>query len=113
MFFLFSSSCMLPTDFTSVGCLDVNCFEPGFNVSLSNMSASLCTNTCTSRGFYYTGLYNGTECRCANSPPCEGVWSRSMADMCGVPCSGDVTSLCGGRDAVQVYSYPGKMSSAE
>ncbi|XP_054772396.2 adhesion G-protein coupled receptor G6-like [Lytechinus pictus] len=95
-------------NFTTIGCRHKDCFNPVITISRPNMTTPLCGNTCASRGFYYSGLVNGTECWCANSPPCQEEMYRMEDNICGMPCPGDVNEFCGGQNAVQIYSHPGK-----
>jgi hypothetical protein len=70
----------------------------GFNENAPGMTAEMCTQTCTSKGFPYAGTQYGTWCFCGTSYGKSG-----KADNCNMKCGGAGNEICGGTWANSVY----------
>ncbi|KAG6979853.1 WSC domain-containing protein [Fusarium oxysporum f. sp. conglutinans] len=66
------------------------------------MSIVACQSYCLSYSWYVFGLQNGDSCLCDSRLRMD---SRLVNDSkCNIHCNGNTTNLCGGSDAVQVFS---------
>ncbi|EXA35123.1 hypothetical protein FOVG_13894 [Fusarium oxysporum f. sp. pisi HDV247] len=66
------------------------------------MSIVACQSYCLSYSWYVFGLQNGDSCLCDSRLRMD---SRLVDDSkCNIHCNGNTTNLCGGSDAVQVFS---------
>ena len=95
-----------PPGATSLGCFkdqgdptgtngrDLN----GFTENVPGMTAEMCTQTCTSKGFPYAGTQYGTQCFCGTS-----YGNAGKADNCDMKCGGAGNEICGGTWANSVY----------
>ena len=95
-----------PPGATSLGCFkdqedptgtsgrDLN----GFAEDVPGMTAEMCTEMCTSKGFSYAGTQYGTWCFCGTSYGKSG-----KADNCNMKCGGAGNEICGGSWANSVY----------
>jgi hypothetical protein len=73
----------------------------GYVFASAAMTNSLCTATCSSKGFAFAGTRVGNVCFCGNSYGRYGT-----ADNCTTACFGDATKICGGGLANSVYKVP-------
>lgn len=48
-----------------------------------------------------------TECYCGESLPATLVELDVSGESCSMACAGDTEALCGGRDAIVIYSLGG------
>jgi hypothetical protein len=55
------------------------------------MTPDLCSDTCLSKGYKYSGIENGKDCYCGSNAP------KNKSDKCNVPCSGDRKHSGGGK----------------
>lgn len=63
------------------------------------MTHLVCNGMC--QGYSYFGVENGSECYCGNNPnPPQG---RAHPRSCNVPCSGNVSQVCGGPSQLSVF----------
>ncbi|KAI1141191.1 hypothetical protein F5Y05DRAFT_301908 [Hypoxylon sp. FL0543] len=82
-------------------------------VPLDELTIVACVNGCTALkpvgqilGHYqYIGLWNGWQCICGTQLVPEA--RKLPLDDCNTPCNGDPMHLCGGKDAIAVYSIVG------
>ncbi|WKT52500.1 Carbohydrate-binding WSC [Fusarium oxysporum f. sp. vasinfectum] len=66
------------------------------------LSIVACQSYCLSYSWYVFGLQNGDSCLCDSRLRMD---SRLVDDSkCNIHCNGNTTNLCGGSDAVQVFS---------
>jgi hypothetical protein len=68
-----------------------------------NQSPSTCTAACIALGFRFAGTEYGQECWCADSLASTGVPAPDGNEQCNMPCTGDSTISCGGKDRIDVY----------
>ena len=68
------------------------------------MTVEMCLSICRSKGFHYSGLEWQCECHCGNEP--HGVFEWAWPDKCDDRCSGDSNQICGGSNAMSVYTTP-------
>eukprot|EP00904_Undaria_pinnatifida_P003872 jgi/Undpi1/13486/HiC_scaffold_8.g03145.m1 len=69
-------------------------------VSSSSMTADDCQVLCSGSAFF--GTQYGLECWCGAS----GIeYDRHGAGVCNFDCTGDSSEICGGRNAMSVYSF--------
>lgn len=85
---------------------------PTFINGNTDATPTTCVQRCANAGYYFAGLQNGGECWCGNS---YGKYcaAANSAMSCGVTCSRDSGSICGGRNFNSVYrAAPGGPSAA-
>jgi hypothetical protein len=100
-----------PTPPAPPGAMSIGCFKDqgdpggtngrdlnGFSLNFPGMTAEMCTQTCTSKGFPYAGTQYGTWCFCGTSYGKSG-----KADNCDMKCGGAGNEICGGTWANSVY----------
>ncbi|TFK35777.1 WSC domain-containing protein, partial [Crucibulum laeve] len=69
-------------------------------ITLSGVTAEICTSACKSRGYGLAGLEFGDECWCDNYLP----FGQLQADTdCNMPCAGDGSELCGAGNRMVLY----------
>ncbi|EXL41482.1 hypothetical protein FOCG_16286 [Fusarium oxysporum f. sp. radicis-lycopersici 26381] len=66
------------------------------------MSITACQSFCLQRGWRVWGIQNGDSCFCDNQLRMD---SQIVDDSkCNVHCNGNTTNVCGGKDAIEVFS---------
>lgn len=82
----------------------------GAGFSSDVMTYDLCTSFCGNAGFSQAGVEWGRECYCSN-----GLDLSTLAPNgnCIVPCSGDATSMCGGPQALQIFTTQPKTDTTQ
>ncbi|WWC85442.1 uncharacterized protein L201_000305 [Kwoniella dendrophila CBS 6074] len=75
----------------------------GASISASNMTVAVCTSYCQSQGFTMAGVEYGQECYCGNSLV-NGATTTLTSGQCVMPCAGDSTTICGGPNAINLYT---------
>ena len=68
------------------------------------MTVELCLSICRKKRFFYAGLQWQIECYCGNEPKTEFEWA--WKDKCNESCAGDRFQICGGSNALSLYSTP-------
>ena len=68
------------------------------------MTVEMCLATCGGKGFDYSGLQWQIECYCGNEPVNGFQWA--WFDKCHDRCAGNSNQICGGSNAMSVYSTP-------
>ena len=94
---------MIMKDPEYIGCFRNECLNIDRNLhfqSPESSSLKVCTSACRESRFSYAGKINGTECVCSGAKP---NCSSSSIDWCGIPCSEDLQSICGGGRHTSVY----------
>ena len=76
----------------------------GYFEANDEMTVEMCLSICRSRGFRYSGLEWQCECHCGNNP--RGGFEWAWPDKCDDRCSGDSNQICGGSNAMSVYTTP-------
>ena len=74
--------------------------------SNDEMTVEMCLDICRSKGFRYAGLEWQLECHCGNEP--DGGFEWAWPDKCDDRCSGNSNQICGGSNAMSVYTTPNK-----
>lgn len=69
------------------------------------MTPKLCTDFCSGAGFSQAGVEWGRECYCSSTVNLATV---TPSGQCNVPCSGDSTAICGGPQALIIYTTTAK-----
>ncbi|KFZ14005.1 hypothetical protein V501_03442 [Pseudogymnoascus sp. VKM F-4519 (FW-2642)] len=74
----------------------------------ANQSHETCTAACIALGFRFAGTEYGQECWCADSLASTGVPAPDGNEQCDMPCAGNPSQKCGGKDRINVYDcqYP-------
>ncbi|CAM9199998.1 unnamed protein product [Ectocarpus sp. 12 AP-2014] len=90
-----------PTDPTYLGCFVDSQTERVFPVSTDSgsMTAAFCADFCADYAYY--GTQFGGECWCGNN---SGYDTLGESTDCSIACSGDADEICGGFNAMSVYS---------
>lgn len=91
-------------DSLKLGCFAENLANREFSVLAGNYNTSLlkpehCVRLCGRFSFRYAALQNGDLCLCGNS---YGAYGGSSS--CDVHCTGESSSICGGKEANTVYN---------
>ena len=68
------------------------------------MTIEMCLSICRSKGFPYSGLEWQCECHCGHAPEDGFEWAWS--DKCYDRCAGDSNQICGGSNAMSVWTTP-------
>ncbi|KAJ8040170.1 WSC domain-containing protein 2 [Holothuria leucospilota] len=63
------------------------------------MTVERCLNQCNKKKHTYAGLLGGTQCNCLNFTGPMDSLHYVPTSQCSVPCSGDPTYNCGGRNS--------------
>ncbi|MBI5275474.1 MAG: hypothetical protein HY854_03360 [Burkholderiales bacterium] len=92
----------------------LGCFRDGTQRVLTGesssnpvMTSAYCIAHCKQQGAAFAGLQSGSQCTCG-----DRLESHAPADNCDVPCTGNKGELCGGGQAVAVYSTSGPPAAA-
>ncbi|WWC57722.1 uncharacterized protein I303_100256 [Kwoniella dejecticola CBS 10117] len=67
------------------------------------MTVAMCTAFCASGGFTMAGVEYGQECYCGNSLV-NGASTSLVSGECKMACAGDSTAICGGPNAINLYT---------
>ena len=98
-------------DRSSLDLYGVCSFDDKNNRILSNhyeasddMTVEKCLSICRSKGYPYSGLEWSCECHCGHAPEegFEWAWSSKCDDRC----SGDSSQICGGSEAMSIWTTP-------
>ena len=68
------------------------------------MTIEMCLSTCREKEFPFAGLELRTDCYCGNEPAQGFKWAR--LDKCDQRCAGNSKQICGGSQAMSLYSTP-------
>ncbi|KAG8830432.1 hypothetical protein FRC17_004883 [Serendipita sp. 399] len=66
-----------------------------------DLTPEKCQSLCENAGFSLAGVEFGRECFCGNT--IMGDNRRSYGGNCLIPCTGDSSKKCGGRDAINIF----------
>ena len=102
----------LPANYTYLGCysdistartLAKTYLVPGGH---SNLTIENCLSTCLANNYRFAGVEYGTQCWCDNYIQ-PYSYSGLCIDpaFCKMPCSGNRGEICGGSNAINIYSY--------
>ena len=69
------------------------------------MTVEMCLSTCRKKGFRFSGVQWQIECYCGNEPINEFEWA--WFDKCNDRCAGNSNQICGGSNAMSLYTTPG------
>jgi hypothetical protein len=67
----------------------------GAYMASGSMTIQMCLNFCGSKGYQYSAVQYGKECRCGNELR-NGASLSDTSKACGMSCGGDPTQSCGG-----------------
>ncbi|RPD60379.1 WSC-domain-containing protein [Lentinus tigrinus ALCF2SS1-7] len=101
-----NSTAGLPSGWTALGCRKDNVSGRTLNVDAftsNNMTIATCVAHCAALGHPMAGLEYARECYCG-SAFVNGGGATLAQDKCSMACSGDSTAVCGGPDALTVFS---------
>lgn len=88
------------TDYTTYRNLNSYSFTSG------GLTIEQCQSACAKAGYPLAGMEYSTECYCASA-----LRFDTPSTNCNMACGGDSTEICGGGDALSVYTYSGKISA--
>lgn len=71
------------------------------------MTVEICVKYCSGSGYTYAGLEYSTQCFCGNELASTGEPVAGLLGICGMPCSGDSSEICGGYGALSIYKACG------
>ncbi|CAM9951820.1 unnamed protein product, partial [Pylaiella littoralis] len=72
--------------------------------------SQLCARLCS--GFPFFGTQYGEECWCGLEDA-QAIFESNGEGSCTTSCAGDSTKICGGFDAISVYSSNGQVPTPE
>ncbi|BFZ57336.1 hypothetical protein PYCC9005_004388 [Savitreella phatthalungensis] len=101
---------VLPSNWSAVGCRsDATNWRvlTTYSYKDDQMTIQKCLSTCQDLGLNLAGLEYSTECYCGMD---QLVWDQQSSS-CTMPCGGDISTTCGGPNALQVYKYAGPAAS--
>lgn len=84
---------------------------PDYTEASNDMTINKCINICGGKGFKLAGVEYGGECWCSNALA-NGATLDLVSGQCVMPCTGDANVLCGGPNAIQLYSNPNATPTA-
>ncbi|PPQ76090.1 hypothetical protein CVT24_003662 [Panaeolus cyanescens] len=97
----------LPAGWTSIGCFSDSTSSRSLKVasftSVDNMTVESCLAFCTPSGFNFAGVEFARECFCDNVIESPGAPIPHIG--CNMTCTGNPTEICGGPDAINVFSH--------
>ena len=73
--------------------------------AIEDMTIEMCLSICRSKGYPYSGLQWQCECHCGNEPE-DGGFEWAWSDKCDDRCAGDSNQICGGSNAMSVWTTP-------
>ena len=76
----------------------------GYYEAKNGMTIEMCISICSHQGFKYSGLEWGCECYCGDEDKSNFKWA--WPDLCDSRCSGDSAQICGGTNAINIYTTP-------
>jgi len=69
------------------------------------MTIEKCLSICRGHGFAFSGLEYRSECHCFAKEPSDG-FTFAWHDKCNMKCLGDKNQICGGENAMSIWSTP-------
>lgn len=76
----------------------------GHHEENNHMTISLCLSICRRKKFKYSGLRKRSQCHCGDEPIDGFQWA--WQDKCRMKCRGSATEICGGWDAISIWTTP-------
>ena len=73
------------------------------------MTIEMCLSICRSKGFPFSGLEWSCECHCGHEP--ENGFEWAWSSKCDDRCAGDSNQVCGGSNALSLWTTPPKNPS--
>ena len=70
------------------------------------MTIEMCLDICRGKEFPFSGLEWSCECHCGHEP--EGGFEWAWSNKCNDRCAGDSDQLCGGSNALSLWTTPPK-----
>ena len=74
----------------------------GYSFHSEIMTLEMCLSACREKNFTYAGLQWQIECYCGSEPEQGFEWS--WTHKCNERCPGNVNQVCGGTNAMSVYT---------
>ena len=74
-----------------------------------DMTIEKCLSICRSKGYPYSGLEWSCECHCGHGP--ENGFEWAWSSKCDDRCAGDSNQVCGGSNAMSLWTTPPKNPS--
>jgi Glyoxal oxidase N-terminus/WSC domain len=74
----------------------------------STMTPAQCQTSCKAAGYTISGTEYSGECYCSNTIPA----GTAKSTQCTMACNGDATKICGGPNALSVYTFGAGVSSS-
>jgi hypothetical protein len=75
----------------------------GDSKASDDMTLEQCGAYCTGKGFSMFGVEYGRECYCGNQFS-NGASASTLSGQCNMPCAGNSAEVCGGPNAINLYS---------
>jgi hypothetical protein len=73
------------------------------HISTKDMTRQKCVDHCTTSGFKYAGVQDGSHCFCDNPGP-RGLGAKIDESKCKTACRGNKSETCGGDYANNIFS---------
>ena len=70
-----------------------------------DMTIEKCLSICRGHGFEFSGLQYRSECHCFENEP-SGGFALTWPYKCNMRCIGDKNQICGGENAMSIWSTP-------
>ena len=70
------------------------------------MTVEMCLDICRKKEFPFSGLEWSCECHCGHEP--EGGFEWAWSNKCNDRCAGDSDQVCGGSNALSLWTTPPK-----
>ena len=74
-----------------------------------DMTIEKCLSICRSNGYPYSGLEWAIECHCGHGPKKSTGFEWAWSTKCDDRCAGDSNQICGGSEAMSLWSTPPKV----
>ncbi|KAK8858379.1 hypothetical protein IAR55_002606 [Kwoniella newhampshirensis] len=107
---VFSNPSLAPAAMTSNGYTKQGCYQEvsgraltGASTASDSMTIDTCTAFCKPLGFKYAAVEYGRECFCGSSLS-NGASLGKYSTQCTMKCAGNTKQLCGGPNALSLYS---------
>lgn len=78
--------------------------SPSTGLNGTAMTVQMCALACSNNGFPISGTEFSGECYCGSAVPTSAIIVSTSSTGCWMACSGDANTICGGGNALSVYS---------
>ncbi|KIM63207.1 glyoxal oxidase [Scleroderma citrinum Foug A] len=103
----------LPGQWKYQGCLNEPSGQTVFRYEIdqtNNNTVDACLNQCAAFGYPAAGLEDGSKCLCGDITDVAANGHYVADSQCNMPCSGDLTHLCGADNLLTTYYWNGTMN---